>query len=308
MPRGKIIVVGSSNVDMYIQTEKLPTPGETVLGGGFQMSPGGKGANQAVAAARAGSQVFFVSNVGDDQFGRNTVNNLIKERVAPDYVSLDRHNPTGIAMIIVEKGGQNMIAVAAGANLALSTTQVEKARHELRDANFMLLQMEIPVETVRYAIDMAYRENIPVMLNAAPARAEGLSRETIAKVDTLVVNEFEAALHSGAAVANDVDAERAARALQAMGAKRVVVTMGSKGALAVAKDATYIPARRVEAVDTVGAGDAFCGALATALAEGEEFAQAARFASAAAAIACTKVGAQSSLPERVDIESFGREA
>jgi ribokinase len=307
MPRGKIVVIGSANVDLYIQTERLPGPGETVLGGGFQMSPGGKGANQAVAAARAGSQVFFVGNVGDDAFGRNTIENLAKERVAIDYVSLDRHAPTGIAMIIIEKGGQNMIAVAAGANMTLSTAQVEKARQDIRDAGFVLLQLEIPLPVVEYAINVAWREGVPVMLNAAPAREGALTREILSKLDTLIVNEFEAQLYSGVKVDNDVDADKAARALQAMGAKRVVVTMGAKGALAVATEAVYVPARRVEAVDTVGAGDAFCGALVTALAEGEDFAAAAKFASAAAALACTKVGAQSSLPERVDIESFARE-
>jgi ribokinase len=307
MARGRIVVVGSCNIDMYILTDNIPKPGETVLGREFQMNPGGKGANQAVAAARAGSEIFLVANVGDDVFGNQMVSNLAKERVSTDYLTLDRASSTGVAMIMVDSAGQNIIAVAPGANMALSRRHVDRAEDTIKNADYVLVQMEIPQETIEYAITLAKEVRTPVVLNAAPARAKVLSAETIAMVETLVVNESEARALTDIEVADDAGAEAAARKLQSMGAKRVVVTLGAKGALAVAKDSLYVPAREVEAVDTVGAGDAFCGALVTALAEGEEFAEAVRFANAAGALACMKVGAQSSLPSRIDIESFARE-
>lgn len=306
MPRGNVVVVGSCNVDMYIIAERLPSAGETVVGRDFQTKPGGKGANQAVAACRAGSVVHFVANLGDDLFGREMIANLRKERVSVDYVALDRKHPNGVAMIMVDSAGENLIAVAPGANGVLSPDHVEKARPQIRNAHFVLLQMEIPRETVEHAINIAYRETTPVILNAAPAPSEPLKRELLSKVDVLVVNQSEASQLAGLPVPDADAAEKAARALQETGAERVVVTMGKDGALAVEKECVLIPAKTVEVVDTVGAGDAFCGALVTALAEKETLPDAARFASAAAALACTKIGAQASLPARTDIESFLR--
>jgi ribokinase len=191
--------------------------------------------------------------------------------------------------------------------MALSRRHVDRAEDTIKNADYVLVQMEIPQETIEHAITLAKEVRTPVVLNAAPARAKVLSAETIAMVETLVVNESEARALTDIEVTDDAGAEAAARKLQSMGAKRVVVTLGAKGALAVAKDSLYVPARKVDAVDTVGAGDAFCGALVTALAEGEELGEAVRFANAAGALACMKVGAQSSLPSRVDIESFARE-
>jgi ribokinase len=292
---------------MYILLDRLPGPGETLLGGRFQMQPGGKGANQAVAAARAGSEVYLVANLGDDLFGRDMVTNLQKERVSIDFVSLDRAAPTGVAMIMVDSRGENVIAVAPGANSGLSTQQVKKARPRIQGASSVLLQMEVPFEAVACAVDIAHGEDVPVILNAAPAPGAPLPASLLAKVDTLVVNEHEAAVLAGVKVSDDADAEKAARGLQKMGARRVVVTLGARGALALAAKPQFVSARHVEAVDTVGAGDAFCGALATALAEGFDFADAVSFANAAAALACTTVGAQASLPSRVDIESFWKE-
>jgi len=294
-------------MDMYILLDRLPGKGETVLGNEFQMKPGGKGANQAVAAARAGSQVYLVANLGDDLFGRNMVNTFEKERVAIDFVSQDRAHPTGVAMIMVDGAGENLIAVAPGANSYLAPDQVKKSRPRAREADFVLLQLEIPPETVEFTIRMAYDDRTPVMLNAAPAPREAVSRDLVAKVDTLIVNEYEAAVLTGIGVETDADAERAAKALQSMGARRVVVTLGAKGALGLAEAAMYAPARKVQVVDTVGAGDAFCGALVTALSEKMYFSESLSFANAAAALACAKVGAQSSLPSRVDIESFWKQ-
>jgi len=307
MARGTIVVVGSSNTDMYILLDRLPGAGETLLGGEFQMKPGGKGGNQAVAAARAGSEVYLVANLGDDLFGRDMVNVLNKERVAIDFVSLDRHAPTGVAMIMVDSRGENLIAVAPGANSKLSGEQVRKARPRIREADFLLLQMEIPDETITYAINLGYEERTSVVLNAAPAPRTALTTDLVSKLDTVIVNEYEAAVLTGVKVETEAAAEQAARALRGMGAKRVVITLGARGALAFDEKPLLVGARRVEAVDTVGAGDAFCGALVTALAEKMSFGDSVSFANAAAALACTKVGAQASLPSRVDIESFWKQ-
>ena len=307
MARANIVVAGSANTDMFILMDALPSAGETHIGGEFQTKPGGKGANQAVAAARAGSAVCLIANLGDDLFGRNTVETLVKERVSIDFVSLDRHAPTGVAMIMVDSAGQNMIAVAPGANSMLTPKHIEKAQPRIKDADFLLLQMEIPLDTVSYAIELAHDERTPVVLNAAPAPRSALPSDLIAKVDTLIVNEFEAAVLSGTRVDSPADGERAAQTLRNMGAKRVVITLGSRGALALGDKLFSVGAKSVEAVDTVGAGDAFCGALVTALGEGFDFADAVSFANAAAALACTRVGAQASLPARTDIESFWKQ-
>ena len=219
MPRGTIVVVGSANMDMYILLDRLPAGGETLLGREFQMQPGGKGANQAVAAARAGSEVFLVANLGDDLFGRNLTDSLQRERVAIDFVSLDRAARTGVAMILVDAKGENLIAVAPGANSRLTPAHVAKAHSRTREADFLLLQMEIPAETVEAAIDLAYKDRVPVVLNAAPAPRHPLSAEIAARLDTIVVNEYEAGILTGLEVKGQSDAERAARVFQKMGVK-----------------------------------------------------------------------------------------
>ncbi|MHC4712522.1 MAG: ribokinase [Planctomycetota bacterium] len=298
MPRGKIVVVGSSNMDMIILTEHLPARGETVLGNRFQTSPGGKGANQAVAAARGGSAVQFVANLGNDVFGHEMIANFRRERVGTDHVTLDRKNPSGVAMIMVDAAGENVIAVAPGANALLTPDHIDKARESIRLADFCLLQMEIPRETICHAIETAWRENTAVALNAAPVPAEPLPEDVFRKIEILIVNENEAGALSGVEVSDGGSAEKAARVLQEMGAARVIITLGGRGALAVAEQPVFTEAVGVEVVDTVGAGDAFCGALVLAASV--------RFAAAAAALACTKVGAQASLPARTDIESLWR--
>lgn len=306
MPRGNIIVVGSCNMDMYIVAERLPSPGETVLGGAFETHPGGKGANQAVAAARAGSAVSLVGCVGADMFGNELIANLKEEGVSVDLVERDRKHPTGVAMIMVDSSAENLIAVAPGANTLVTTELIERAGPRLRTADYVLLQMEIPAETVSLTIETAWRESTPVALNAAPVRGEPIDAELLSKVDVLIVNASEAEALSGVEVVDDTSAENACLALKEMGAARVVVTLGAEGALALADECVYVPARSVEAIDTVGAGDAFSGALVTALSEGMEFVESVHFATAAAALATTKVGAQASLPARTDIESLWR--
>ncbi len=306
MARGAIVVVGSCNMDMVIVSERLPSPGETVLGGEFQTSPGGKGANQAVAAARAGSAVDFVGCLGGDMFGNELIANLRKERVSVDFTTRERKMPTGVALIMVDGHGENMISVSPGANAALSSASIERARMRTRDADYCLIQMEIDPEAVFYAMNMAWRENTPVMLNAAPAPDQPLPEKLIRQVEVLVVNKMEAAALSGNGVEDEASAHEAARSLQQMGASNVVITMGAEGALVCGDECVLVPARQVEVVDAVGAGDAFCGALVTLLAEGESLVEAARFAAAGAALACTKIGAQASLPARTDIESLLR--
>jgi len=306
MARGRIVVVGSCNMDLCIVSERLPEPGETILGGDFHTSPGGKGANQAVAAARAGSAVDFVGCLGEDMFGNELIANLRKERVSVDFTVRERKIRTGVALIMVDSKGENMISVAPGANAALTTAVIERARLRTRDADFCLVQMEISPDAVRHAVDMAYRENTRVMLNAAPAPSEPLREEILRQVEVLVVNTGEAETLSGVQITDDTAADEAARTLQRLGARNVVITMGSKGSLVCGDECVFVPAREVEVVDTVGAGDAFCGGLVTLLAEGETLVESARFATAAAALACTKIGAQASLPARTDIESLWR--
>jgi len=293
-------------MDLCIVSERLPEPGETILGGDFHTSPGGKGANQAVAAARAGSAVDFVGCLGEDMFGNELIANLRKERVSVDFTVRERKIRTGVALIMVDSKGENMISVAPGANAALTTAVIERARLRTRDADFCLVQMEISPDAVRHAVDMAYRENTRVMLNAAPAPSEPLREEILRQVEVLVVNTGEAETLSGVQITDDTAADEAARTLQRLGARNVVITMGAKGALVCGDECVFVPAREVEVVDTVGAGDAFCGGLVTLLAEGETLVESARFATAAAALACTKIGAQASLPARTDIESLWR--
>jgi ribokinase len=247
-----------------------------------------------------------VANLGNDVFGHEMIANFRRERVGTDHITLDRKNPSGVAMIMVDSAGENIIAVAPGANGLLTPDHIDKARESIRLADFCLLQMEIPRETICHAINTAWRENTAVALNAAPVPSEPLPEDVFRKIEVLIVNENEAKALSGVEVSDDASAEKAARVLQEMGAARVIITLGGRGALAVAEESVLVPAVEVEVVDTVGAGDAFCGALVTALSEKVDLASAVKFAAAAAALACTTVGAQTSLPARTDIESLWR--
>jgi len=299
----KIVVIGSSNTDMVIRTPRIPRPGETVLGGEFFMAPGGKGANQAVAAARAGGEVHFVARVGEDVFGRQSLDGFVSAGIHAERIIQDKDSPSGVALIIVGPDGENCIAVASGANARLAVEDVRQAKAVISSADIVLMQLESPLETIQEAADIAASAGIPVVLNPAPARA--LSDDILRRVAYLTPNETEAEILTGITLIKKSDLAKAADALLAKGIRAVLITLGAKGVYVATHDKKeLVPAFKVIPVDTTAAGDAFNGALAVALAEGSPLLEAARFANAAAALATTKMGAQPSLAMRTDIEKL----
>ncbi|MBF0432115.1 MAG: ribokinase [Fibrobacteria bacterium] len=299
----KITVVGSSNTDMIIKMDRIPRPGETLLGGDFSMADGGKGANQAVAAARAGGDVTFVARTGKDMFGENAVKGFLKDKINCEFITSDESAPSGVALIFVGEDGENSIAVAGGANNNLSPADVEKAKAVITASDVLVMQLETPMETIEAASKMVAGTDCKVILNPAPAAA--LSDEILKNVTILTPNETEAEVLSGVKVENEADAEKAAKVLMGKGVKTVIVTMGKKGALIADGDSVeVVPAFEVKAVDTTAAGDTFNGALAVALAEGKNLKDAVTFANGAGALSVTKLGAQPSAPTREDIDSF----
>jgi ribokinase len=301
----RIVVVGSSNTDMILQMDRIPRPGETILGDAFSMAAGGKGANQAVGAARAGGAVTFVARVGRDLFGDQALAGFRKDRINTRYIVRDRTTPSGVALIFVAKGGQNSIGVASGANGRLLPADVRRARAAIEGAQVLLTQLETPLETVEAAAKLAAARGVKVILNPAPARP--LPDSLLRKVSILTPNESEAELLTGVRVHDDRSAERAAERLLAKGVTTVVITLGARGAyVAHGERRERVPGFPVKAVDTTAAGDVFNGALAVALGEGIQLAEAVRFANAAAAISVTRLGAQPSAPVRREIEMFLR--
>ncbi len=298
-----LVVIGSSNTDMIIRLDRIPRPGETVLGGEFVTAAGGKGANQAVAAARAGGRVTFVARVGQDMFGDQALAGFRHDGIRVDFVFRDPAAPSGVALIFVAKDGENSIAVAGGANARLSPTDVRRARGALSSASTLVMQLETPLKTVIAAAELAARAGVRVILNPAPAQP--LPDRLLRRVSLLTPNETEAELLTGVRVTSDVTAAKAAEHLLARGVHAVVLTLGARGVLlATSEGQRRIPGFRVKAVDTTAAGDVFNGALAVALAEGRPLPAAARFACAAAAISVTRVGAQPSAPTRREIDRF----
>jgi ribokinase len=292
---GKIIVIGSTNTDMVIQSPKLPLPGETILGGQFFMFPGGKGANQAVAAARLGGAVTLVARTGDDVFGRQALAQFGQEGIMTHFVSTDPDQPSGVALIMVDTRGENSIAVAPGANASLRELDIDRAGKELEAAQVGLLQLEIPLDTVVYAIERLHGFGAKVILNPAPARR--LPAEVYPHLYLITPNETEAEILTGVRVTDTVTAHQAARVLRQKGVQQVVLTLGAKGAYVCSDRFTgMVPAPVVEAVDTTAAGDVFNGALAVATAEEMTLEAAVGFACRAAAISVTRMGAQASAP------------
>ncbi len=309
--RPHIVVVGSSNTDMVVQVARIPRPGETILGGAFTMAAGGKGANQAVAAARAGANVTFVARVGDDLFGRKALEGFQADGIDVQHVTRDRQAASGVALIQVARNGQNSIAVAAGANGRLSPDDVRAAEGAIRSASIVLCQLEVPLETVAETVRIASKVGVPVLLNPAPAPEQALEASLTAAISYLTPNETEAAQLAGGDGSGRTerteadDSEAAAQRLREAGAGTVIVTLGAAGALVASPEGVArIAGFRVEPVDTTGAGDVFNGVLAVALAERRALADAVRFACAAAAISVTRLGAQPSIPHRAEIEAF----
>jgi ribokinase len=296
----KIVVVGSSNMDLVVKAAKIPAVGETILGGDFIMNPGGKGANQAVAAAKLGAEVYFVAKLGRDVFAEQSLNNFRKAGVNTEYVFQTEETPSGVALITVDQAGDNVIVVAPGANQKLSPQDVEEARTAIASSGAVVAQLEVPLETVEFSARLANGAGVPFVLNPAPAQK--LSLELLAMVDVLTPNETEAAILSGVEVTNKDTADAAARELLKCGVKAVILTMGAKGFLLAAGETTeFVPAVKVDAVDTTAAGDAFTGALAVGLAQGQTLREAAFFANYVAALSVTRMGAQSSMPTRHEV-------
>jgi ribokinase len=303
----RIVVAGSLNMDLVAYAPRIPQPGETVIAGAFQTTPGGKGANQAVAAARLGAAVSMIGKTGTDAFGQELRQSLEAAGVRCRFVSRDADAPTGVALITVDATGQNSIVVASGANMQLSPADIDAAEDVIAAAGFLLLQLESPLETVTHAATVAQRHGVRVILNPAPARA--LPTELLQMVDVLIPNETETASLTGLPVETPQDAEVAGAALLARGVGAVIITLGARGALLVRdREAVHSPAFPVVAVDTTAAGDAFIGGLALALSEGQRVPEAMRWGCAAGAIAAARAGAQSSLPDRGEVEAMLRGA
>jgi len=299
----KILVIGSANTDMVIKTKHFPLPGETVLGGKFMMNPGGKGANQAISAARLGGQVTFITKIGNDIFGRQALQQFLKEGVDADYVISDPDNPSGVALITVDEKGENTIVVAPGANGTLHPEDVAKAEVVFKEAAIVLMQLEIPIATVQFAANLAARYGKKVILNPAPAAP--LPEELYRNVTLITPNRSEAEALSGVAIKDLTTAEQAAQKLRAKGVAHVVITLGTEGAFVYdGSMAKLIPATPVVAVDTTAAGDVFNGALAVALSENLALDKAVEFANQAAAISVTRMGAQASAPFRKELQGL----
>ena len=299
----RVAVVGSLNMDLVGRGPRIPRPGETIIGGEFRTVPGGKGANQAVAAARLGGRVSMVGRVGDDAFGAELLDTLDADGVDRTHVKTTPGVPTGVALIMVDEQGQNSILVASGANMRLSPADVDAAQEVIAGADVLLLQLENPLETVIRAAEVARAHEVTVILNPAPARP--LPASLLSLVDVLVPNESETEVLTGLPVGSTEEAEVAARSLADQGVGTVILTLGSRGALLLQEGGSQLfPTFEVTPVDTTAAGDAFMGGLGVALAEGKPLAEAIRWGNAAGALATTVMGAQPSLPTREALEEL----
>jgi len=296
----EIVVVGSSNTDMVVKIPSLPAPGETVLGGDFVVAAGGKGANQAVAAARLGAVVGFVARIGWDMFGDQALESFKADGILTDFVVRDEDLPSGVALIMVDELGENMIAVASGANSALAESDVDKAKCVIRESSVLLLQLEVPMEVVDFAVCLGARTGSTVILNPAPAQF--LDSAMLRKISVITPNEKETATLTGIEPHDAATARAAAERLNEAGVQNVVITMGKQGAFLLCEGYSgLIPAPKVEAMDTTAAGDAFNGALAYAMSREKKLPDAVAFANSVAALSVTRMGAQPSLPSREDV-------
>ncbi len=303
MKPAKILVIGSLNMDLVVTADRIPDAGETITGKQFDRFFGGKGANQAVSAARLGAQVTMLGRLGYDAFGREQLESLKEEGVDTRYISQDPHVASGVAFIILEDAGQNRIIVVPGANGACSPRDIDVAAGAMKRADMIVLQLEIPLSTVEYVIRMAADLGKKVILNPAPAQE--LPNDLYPAITVITPNESEASLLTGVTVSSKSTARKAAKVLLSRGVEHVVITLGSGGVYGCNQMGEFhIPAHSVKPVDTVAAGDAFSGGLAVALAEGKTLLSAAKMANAAAAIAVTRPGAQPSMPTRAEVEQF----
>ncbi len=303
---GNLVVLGSINADHILNLESFPRPGETVTGSQYQVAFGGKGANQAVAAGRSGANIAFIACTGDDDTGERVRKQLASDNIDIAPVSVVASESTGVALIFVNGEGENVIGIHAGANAALTTERVAEQKERIASADALLMQLESPLESVLAAAKIAHGNQTTVALNPAPARE--LPDELLSLVDIITPNETEAEKLTGVRVENDEDAAKAAQVLHDKGIDMVIITLGSRGVWASQRGiGQRVPGFKVQAIDTIAAGDTFNGALMTALLEGTELPEALRFAHAAAAIAVTRKGAQPSVPWRKEIDDFLRQ-
>ncbi len=295
----RIFVIGSSNTDLVVKCSKLPGPGETVLGGDMIQANGGKGANQAVAAARLGGTVVFVCKTGDDAFGGDNINAYIREDIDTQYILTDSQAPSGAALILVDDSGENSIAVAPGANSRLTPDDVQPLRGVVQDGDIMLLQLEIPLNTVIHAARIGRERGAVVILDPAPAPGGGLPDELLRSLDYITPNQHEADALASACGGCGADA------MLQRGVKNVIITKDKEGCQLISNDGTRsFPAYPVQAVDSTAAGDAFAGALAVGLADGYNLENAISWAQQAAAVSVTRMGAQPSLPTRKELLAY----
>jgi ribokinase len=301
----KLVVVGSSNMDLVVRSPRIPVSGETILGGDFLMVPGGKGANQAVAIAKLGARAVFVARLGDDVFGRTSLENFKKERVDTRYVTLTPGVPSGAALINVDAVGNNAIVVAPGANAKLSPDDVYRAQAEITAAGAVVAQLEVPLTTVQCAAELAHQAGVKFVLNPAPAQK--LAPALLSLVTVLTPNEIEAQILTGITVVDPESASAAADRLLEAGVESAIITMGAKGfLLAEASRREHIAAEKVNVVDTTAAGDAFTGSLAVGVAQGHSLYDSAVLANRAAALSVTRMGAQPSMPTMDEVRNFTR--
>lgn len=299
----KILVIGSSNMDLVVQVPRCPAAGETLFGSSFTTNYGGKGANQAVAVARIGSGVTFMTKLGNDTFGQQMCQHFSEEGMDLTHILTDAESPTGTALITVEDKGENRIIVVPGANARLTENDVESLSAEINSCRFVLTQLEIPLPTVLHIAEMTSAAGKQLILNPAPARP--LPDSLLQKVFLITPNETEAEILTGIRVSDVESARRAALWFREKGVQQIVITMGSQGAFVFTDDFQgMVPAYKVKAIDTTAAGDVFNGALTVALSEGKTTADAARFGCAASALAVMRPGAQSSIPTRTEIDAF----
>lgn len=305
MVNKRILVIGSSNTDMTIKSNNLPLPGQTILGGRFVMGPGGKGANQAVAAKRLGGNVEFICKVGHDIFGKNAADGYKKEGIDISHI-LYSTEPSGVALILVDKTGENVISVAPGANGDLSVEDIESIANVIKEADYLILQLEIPTDAVIRAAKIAHEAGVYVILNPAPACK--LPNELFQYISLITPNQTETELMTGVKLINEQSFITAVENFNRMGVKDVIITLGSKGSL-VCYDGKneFVPAIKVDAVDATAAGDTFCGAVCVALSQGKNLKEAAVFATKAASLTVQKMGAQDSIPSITDINMFSNQ-
>ncbi len=299
----KIVVVGSSNMDLVAKAPKIPVTGETLTGTDFFMVPGGKGANQAVAAAKLGAEVVFVARLGNDIFASKSLENFKSVNINTKHIKQLDGVPSGIAIIAIDDNGQNIIIVVPGANGKLMPEDIDEAADDIAAAGAVVCQLEVPIETVERAARIAHEKNVPFILDPAPARP--LSDELLGMVDIITPNETEAQTLTGIEVTDEKSASEAADALLAKGVKTAIITLGEKGLLIVDSDGReMIPANQVKALDSTAAGDAFTGSLACRLAQGDSLKTAAVYANAVAAVSVTRLGAQPSMPTAEEVDKF----